>query len=82
MTAVVREAGRSAVEVLAEKLPELIKGIKFGKAMRWNSTGIAFSRPIRWITALLGDTVVPFEYAGVGAGNVTRGFASVWLAGT
>ncbi len=64
VTAVVREAGRPAVEVLAEKLPELIEGIKFGKAMRWNSTGIAFSRPIRWITALLGDTVVPFEYAG------------------
>jgi glycyl-tRNA synthetase len=73
VTAQVRSEGRPATEVLAAALPDLIKGLKFGKAMRWNSTGIAFSRPIRWITALFGDQVIPFEYAGVGAGNVTRG---------
>jgi glycyl-tRNA synthetase len=41
--------------------------------MRWNESGVAFSRPIRWVVALLGSTVIPFEYAGVAAGNVTRG---------
>ncbi|MBW4438839.1 MAG: glycine--tRNA ligase subunit beta [Pleurocapsa minor GSE-CHR-MK-17-07R] len=69
----VNEIGRSASDVLAEALPALIAGLKFGKSMRWNSTGIAFSRPIRWITALLGDAVIPFSYADVHSGRQTRG---------
>ncbi|MFN8496285.1 MAG: glycine--tRNA ligase subunit beta [Anaerolineae bacterium] len=72
--AVVRsETGRSAREVLAEVLPKLIGGITFGKAMRWNPTNVAFSRPVRWIVALYGHSVVPFEFAGVPSGAVTRG---------
>jgi glycyl-tRNA synthetase len=71
--AAVKSAGRPAPEVLAEALPELVAGINFTKSMRWNSSGVAFSRPIRWFVALLGETVIPFEYAGVVAGNVTRG---------
>jgi glycyl-tRNA synthetase len=65
--------GRPAIEVLAENLPSLIANLRFGKTMRWNASNIAFSRPIRWIVALLGKQVVPFEYAGVRSGRVTRG---------
>jgi glycyl-tRNA synthetase len=79
--AVVKQKGRSTPEVLAEALPKLIESIKFEKSMRWlpasrragNESGVAFSRPIRWIVALLGDQVIPFEYAGVVSGNTTRG---------
>lgn len=67
------EAGRSALEVLAEALPGVIAGLKFDKVMRWNSNGVAFSRPIRWLTALYGDFIIPFEYAGLVSGRVTRG---------
>ena len=73
VTAQVRETGRPATEVLAEALPKLVASIKFGKAMRWNESGVAFSRPIRWMTALFGDAIIPFEYAGVPSGNKTRG---------
>jgi glycyl-tRNA synthetase len=41
--------------------------------MRWNDSGVSFSRPIRWYVALLGDMVIPFEYAGVVSGNISRG---------
>ena len=71
--AVVKQKGRPAHEVLAEALPGLVAGISFKKSMRWNSSGVAFSRPIRWFVSLLGETVIPFEYAGVLAGNLTRG---------
>ena len=71
--ATVQIAGRAAGEVLAEALPNFVAGIKFGKSMRWNASGIAFSRPIRWYVALYGDQVVPFEYAGVQSGSTTRG---------
>ncbi|HMD83035.1 MAG TPA: glycine--tRNA ligase subunit beta, partial [Anaerolineales bacterium] len=79
--AVVKQKGRPTPDVLAEALPKLIEGIKFEKSMKWlpasrraeNDSGAAFSRPIRWLVALLGDQVIPFEYAGVTSGNVTRG---------
>jgi glycyl-tRNA synthetase len=71
--AVVKQKGRPTPEVLAEALPKLVESIKFEKSMRWNDSGVSFSRPIRWYIALLGDMVIPFEYAGVTSGNITRG---------
>jgi glycyl-tRNA synthetase len=71
--AVVKQKGRPTTEVLMEALPKLVEGIKFDKSMKWNESGAAFSRPIRWFVALLGDTILPFEYAGVVAGNISRG---------
>ncbi len=67
------EPGRPAGQVLAERLPDLIAGLHFGKSMRWNESGVAFARPIRWLVALLGEQVVPFEYAGLISGRVSRG---------
>lgn len=71
--AVVKQKGRPTPDVLAEALPKLVEGIKFEKSMRWNESGAVFSRPIRWYVALLGDRVIPFEYAGVASGDTTRG---------
>ena len=71
--AIVKQKGRPTPEVLAEALPKLVESIKFEKSMRWNDSGVSFSRPIRWYVALLGDMVIPFEYAGVVSGNVSRG---------
>jgi glycyl-tRNA synthetase len=67
------DAGKPTIEVLSTLLPELIAAIKFEKVMRWNSSGVSFSRPIRWLVAICGNQVIPFEYAGVVSGNVTRG---------
>ncbi len=69
----VHEQGKSAPELLAAALPELIKGLRFGKSMRWNASGQAFSRPVRWLVALLGDEVIPFGFAGLESGRSTRG---------
>ena len=66
-------AGRSALEVLADRLETFIGGIRFTDTMRWNSTGVAFSRPIRWIVALLGEAPIPFTFAGVHSNRITRG---------
>ncbi len=41
--------------------------------MKWNDSAVAYSLPIRWFVALLGDQVIPFEYAGVASSNLTRG---------
>ncbi len=73
VVAIVREEGRPTPEVLSERLPDLIAALRFDKSMRWNLSGVSFSRPIRWIVALFGGGVVPFSYAGVHAGRTTRG---------
>ena len=68
-----RIEGRSTVEVMAEQFPNLIATISFPRSMRWNSDGVAFARPIRWIVALFGEDVIPFTYAKVQSGRTTRG---------
>jgi len=73
VSAVVREAGRPSVEALAERLPDLIAGLKFEKSMRWNETNVSYSRPLRWLLALHGPAVIPFRYAGLESGYVTYG---------
>ena len=73
VVASVFEPGRPAPEVLAERLPDLIAGIKFERSMRWNHTNITYSRPLRWLVALYGTDVVPFVYAGISANRTSRG---------
>ncbi|XP_074294763.1 glycine--tRNA ligase, chloroplastic/mitochondrial 2-like isoform X2 [Silene latifolia] len=68
----VMEPSRFSLEVLAEDLPGTISKLAFPKSMRWNSQ-VLFSRPIRWIMALQGDTVIPFTFAGVFSGNLSHG---------
>ena len=70
-----RVEGRPVRDILAETLPGFILGLQWPKTMYWTGgkTGPRFIRPIRWLVALLGDQVIPFEIAGVKTGNVTRG---------
>ena len=67
------QEGRAAGEVLSELLPELIGSLRFGLSMRWNESSAYFSRPIRWLVALLGQESVPFEYAGLYSDRWSRG---------
>jgi glycyl-tRNA synthetase beta chain len=71
--AVKREEGQPALEVLSEALPQIIRSLSFPKTMRWEESGLRFGRPIRWIVALLGEDVIPFEIAGVRSDRVTYG---------
>ncbi|MFM2126020.1 MAG: hypothetical protein RL328_2471 [Acidobacteriota bacterium] len=70
-----RIEGRSTLEILAETLPAAILGLQWPKTMFWTGgkNGPRFIRPIRWMVAMLGDEVIPFELAGVKTGNLTRG---------
>ncbi len=71
--AVKKEQGRPANVVLKELLPQLISKLSFPKAMKWNSTGARFARPVRWLVALYGGATLPIEAAGIIAGNRTEG---------
>ncbi|MCW2936116.1 MAG: glycine--tRNA ligase subunit alpha/beta [Actinomycetia bacterium] len=64
--------GRPAAQVLSAVLPAVIAGLRAERNMRWNAPGLSYSRPIRWVVALLGPHVVPFTLAGIASGRVTR----------
>lgn len=66
--------GRPTAAILSESLAELVLSIHFPKNMVWAGKGTSrFIRPIRWLVALLGDTVVPFSIEGVSSSNTTAG---------
>jgi glycyl-tRNA synthetase len=71
--AVVRETGQNTIEVLAGEVSGIIAGLKFEKSMRWNSSNVAFSRPVRWLLALYGQDVISFEFGGMQSGRLSRG---------
>jgi glycyl-tRNA synthetase beta chain len=68
-----REAGRPALDVLTPALTEVCQKIPFRKSMRWSDGETAFGRPVRWLIALLGAHVIPFEFAGLSAGRTSHG---------
>ena len=68
------KAGRAAAEVIAAELPKELAGIYWAKNMYWRAgKPERFVRPVRWMLALLGETVVPVEFAGYTAADVTYG---------
>ncbi|TKB33974.1 MAG: glycine--tRNA ligase subunit beta [Nitrospira sp.] len=71
--AVKQELGRPTKVVLGELLPQLIAKLSFPKAMKWNTTGVRFARPVRWLVVVYGGATLPIEAAGITAGNKTLG---------
>lgn len=74
LAATVTKKGRLATEVLAQELPKEISELYWPKNMYWRAgKRERFVRPVRWIVAMLGDEVIPFQFAGIGTGKRSRG---------
>ncbi|WP_226526406.1 glycine--tRNA ligase subunit beta [Metabacillus niabensis] len=64
--------GQEAKDLLSETR-ELITGLTFPKNMRWGDQELRYIRPIKWLVALFGQNVIPFEIAGAKTGSFTYG---------
>ncbi|MDQ6954059.1 MAG: glycine--tRNA ligase subunit beta [Mariprofundaceae bacterium] len=76
MKAVVTVKGRKTTDIIAEAIPDILRGMPSPKQMQWQdgeSRTDAFIRPIRWIVARLGDDVIPFSFAGITSGKDSYG---------
>jgi glycyl-tRNA synthetase beta chain len=74
LAATVLNKGRPAREILAELLPKEISAIYWSKNMYWRpNKPERFVRPVRWIIALLDGDIVPVEFGGIQAGQMSRG---------
>jgi glycyl-tRNA synthetase beta chain len=69
----VHSKGEPASVLFQAMIPELMKSLQFPKFMTWEETGFKFGRPLRAITALLGDKVVAVSVAGVRSGRAVYG---------
>jgi len=81
--AVIEKPGRATSAVLAEAIPAIVRAFPWPKAMRWGAASLSteslrWVRPLQGIVAMLGEEIVPFEIAGIGASpaKVGTGFAS------
>jgi glycyl-tRNA synthetase beta chain len=68
-----KEAGQPSVRILSQHLPSVISSLIFPKTMIWDSAGVRFARPIRWILAVINGQRVPFEVGTLKSGNRSRG---------
>jgi glycyl-tRNA synthetase len=66
------DPGRGAVQVLSGLLAEVVAELRAEKNMRWRDAGLSFSRPVRWLLALLGSTPVPVAVSSLASGTTTR----------
>ncbi|MEE0844754.1 MAG: glycine--tRNA ligase subunit beta [Eggerthellaceae bacterium] len=71
--AVKRIPAQNTAELLPGILGNLITSIPWPKTQRWGTRHEQFSRPVRWLLALLDEEVVPVEFAGLVSGRTTRG---------
>ncbi len=76
--ATIEQEGRSTAEVLAEAVPDVLRGFPWPKSMRWGEASAApeslrWVRPLQGIVALLGEQIVEFEIAGIKSGAATVG---------
>ncbi|MCW5692372.1 MAG: glycine--tRNA ligase subunit beta [Pseudolabrys sp.] len=76
--AITEKKGRDAAEVIAEMIPEIVRGFPWPKSMRWGSGKLNWVRPLHSIIATFGPeteepVVLPFDIDGIKGGNETRG---------
>jgi glycyl-tRNA synthetase beta chain len=65
--------GIATDSMLSDGLVSVIQSLNFPKNMRWGGHELKFVRPIRWLVALFGETVIPLEIAGIISGRTTLG---------
>ena len=65
--------GRPAAEVLKELIEAVLPQVAWPKSMRWADNPTRWVRPLHSLLCIFGDDVIPVAFAGLVAGNTTRG---------
>ncbi|MBN2889490.1 MAG: glycine--tRNA ligase subunit beta [Deltaproteobacteria bacterium] len=68
-----KETGLATVDILAAALPGFVQNIPFRKSMRWKDLDLRFARPVHWLLALFGKTVIPFDFGELQSENCSHG---------
>ncbi|HZL39364.1 MAG TPA: glycine--tRNA ligase subunit beta [Pseudolabrys sp.] len=76
--AVIEKAGKPAIDVIAEMIPEVVRAFPWPKSMRWGAGRLTWVRPLHSIVATFGPeteepVVIPLAIDGIKGGDETRG---------
>ena len=71
--AIIETPGRPASQIVAEAMPEIIRGFHWPKSMRWGTGELRWVRPLQRITCVLEGEIVPFEVDGLASSNEVEG---------
>ncbi len=71
--AVHRREGQPVAGLIPDICRRILRSFSFPKTMRWDSSGLRFSRPVRWLVTKFGEQTIEYEAAGMAAGDVSRG---------
>ncbi len=76
--AVIEQKGKPAAELIAEFVPEIMRGFPWPKSMRWGSSSgddgdFKWVRPIHRVLCAFDAEIVDFEIGGVSSGDKTQG---------
>lgn len=69
----IEQKGRATSDLLKEIIEKILAEFPWPKSMRWGSGETSWVRPLHSILCIFDGKVVPLEFAGVKAGNITRG---------
>ncbi len=67
------EPGQATTALLPGIIDRALDRLPVAKRMRWGSHRYEFVRPVKWLLALWGEDVLPYEAFGLTAGNLTYG---------
>ncbi len=74
LTLNIQNQGQTAFDLLKEELPLMLSKIHWYNTMRWGQGNqTPFVRPIRWIVAMIDESVIPLSFCGIESNNKSYG---------
>ncbi|MEQ1788976.1 MAG: glycine--tRNA ligase subunit beta [Rickettsiales bacterium] len=67
------QKGKPTAEILKPIIEEILAKFPWPKSMRWGSGSVNWVRPLQSILCIFDGQIVPVEFAGIKAGNITYG---------
>ncbi|MFC2951957.1 glycine--tRNA ligase subunit beta [Marinicaulis aureus] len=71
--AVIDQKGRDTADLIAEFVPEIVRGFSWPKSMRWGDGDLRWVRPLHAVLCVFDGEVVNFEIDGIKSGDKTQG---------
>jgi len=66
------DQGMKTKEVLPQTLLTILNSFRFTRPMKWGNGEFSYTRPVHSIISIIDEEIVPFEFMGKKASNVTK----------
>ncbi len=67
-----RVPGRTAPQIVGTVVDKAVRSLHASRNVRWGDPELSYSRPVRWLLVVLGETVLPAGVSTLRSGTTTR----------